>query len=190
MKEDDEASGKTMKRAAWMRAGRRAARTAAGVLLAGCLLTPMGCDRGARPRELGKMAPAFTLHDGAQTLSLSQYRGRVVLVNFWASWCAPCIDELPSLMALHRRLPRLVIVGVSIDSDAQAYRNFLAANQIDFPTIRDPSQETMHRYGTVQIPESYLIDRSGRIVRKYVSEQDWTNPEIVATLTAMLGQKN
>lgn len=155
-----------------------------------CLLLATGCDRGRHPRELGKLAPAFTLHNGAQTVSLSQYRGQVVLLNFWASWCAPCVDELPSLLALHHRLPGLVILGVSIDSDPQAYRSFLAENQIDFPTIRDPSEATMHRYGTVQIPESYLIDRSGHILRKYVSEQDWTNPEIVGTLSSILNAKH
>ncbi len=157
--------------------------------LLGCFLATAGCDRGQQPRELGKIAPAFTLHDGAQTVSLAQYRGQVVLLNFWASWCAPCVDELPSLMALHNRLPQLMILGVSIDSDPQAYRNFLAQNRIDFLTIRDPSQATMHRYGTVQIPESYVIDRSGHIVRKYISAQDWISPEIVLTLSAILNQK-
>jgi cytochrome c biogenesis protein CcmG/thiol:disulfide interchange protein DsbE len=152
-------------------------------------LAAVGCDRGARPRELGKAAPAFTIHDGAQTVSLSQYRGQVVLVNFWASWCPPCIDELPSLLALHRRLPSLVILGVSIDADPQAYHSFLAENRIDFPTIRDPSETVMHRYGTVQIPESYLIDRTGHIVRKYVSAQDWTSPEIVDALSSVLNAK-
>lgn len=155
-----------------------------------CLLLATGCDRGQHPRELGKPAPAFTIHEGAQTVSLSQYRGQVVLLNFWASWCAPCVDEIPSLIALHRRLPRLVILGVSIDGDPQAYRSFLAENQIDFPTIRDPSEDTMHSYGTVQIPESYLIDRSGHILRKYVNAQDWTNPEIIGTLSSTLNAKH
>jgi cytochrome c biogenesis protein CcmG/thiol:disulfide interchange protein DsbE len=155
-----------------------------------CLLLGAGCDRGQHPRELGKTAPAFTLHDGSQTVSLGQYRGKVVLVNFWASWCAPCVDELPSLLALHRRLPQLAILGVSIDSDPQAYRNFLTANGIDFPTIRDPSENTMHSYGTVQIPESYVIDRAGHIVRKYISAQDWTSPEIVSALSSILNAKN
>jgi cytochrome c biogenesis protein CcmG, thiol:disulfide interchange protein DsbE len=166
---------------------RRVVKTAA--ILVFCMLAISGCDRGARPRELGKMAPAFTIHDGAQTISLSQYRGQVVLINFWASWCPPCIDELPSLLAIHRRLPQLAIVAVSIDADRQAYENFLAAYHIDFPTIRDPSQTVMHRYGTIQIPESYLIDRNGRILRKYVSAQDWTSPEIVDTLSAALMAK-
>lgn len=162
---------------------------ATAAILVFCMLAISGCDRGAHPRELGKIAPAFTIHDGAQTISLSQYRGQVVLVNFWASWCPPCIDELPSLLALHRRLPQLVIVGVSIDADPQAYKSFLTAYHIDFPTIRDPSENVMHRYGTVQIPESYLIGRNGRILRKYVSAQDWTSPEIVDTLSTVLSRK-
>lgn len=149
-----------------------------------------GCDRGRAPRQLGRVAPPFTIHDGSQTVSLSQYRGHVVLLNFWASWCPPCIEELPSLMALHRRLPQLVILGVSIDEDAQAYHNFLLANNIDFTTIREPSRATQNLYGTVQIPESYVIDRSGHIVRKYISAQDWTNPEIVRTLSSVLKAKN
>ncbi|MGC1781288.1 MAG: TlpA disulfide reductase family protein [Acidobacteriaceae bacterium] len=159
------------------------------ILVLFCLVAAAGCDRGAGPRELGKAAPAFTIRDGTQTVSLSQYRGQVVLVNFWASWCPPCIDELPSLLALHHRLPGLVILGVSIDADPRAYHSFLAENRIDFPTIRDPSQAVMHRYGTVQIPESYLIDRSGHIVRKYVSAQDWTSPEIVDALSSVLNAK-
>ncbi|MHB8390323.1 MAG: TlpA family protein disulfide reductase [Acidobacteriaceae bacterium] len=151
-----------------------------------CLWGVAGCNRGQLPRELGKAAPAFTIHDGAQTVSLRQYRGQVVLLNFWASWCPPCIEELPSLLALHHRLPNLVIIGVSIDQDPQAYRNFLLENHIDFHTIRDPSQAVMHSYGTVQIPDSYVINRSGHIVRKYVSAQDWTNPEIVSALSSTL----
>jgi peroxiredoxin len=151
-----------------------------------CLWGVAGCNRGQLPRELGKAAPAFTIHDGAQTISLRQYRGQVVLLTFWASWCAPCMEEFPSLLALHHRLPQMAILGVSIDEDPQAYRNFLVENHVDFPTIRDPSQTVMHDYGTIQIPEAYVINRSGHIVRKYVSAQDWTNPEIVSALSSTL----
>lgn len=154
-----------------------------------CLVFGTGCDRGQRPGAVGEVAPAFTIHDGNQTISLSQYRGQVVLLNFWASWCPPCIEELPSLLALHQKMPQLVILGVSIDSDRQAYQNFLIDNHIDFPTIREPSLNTEHIYGTVQIPESYVIDRSGHVVRKYISAQDWTSPEIVETLSAILNRK-
>jgi cytochrome c biogenesis protein CcmG/thiol:disulfide interchange protein DsbE len=159
-------------------------------LVLGALLFATGCNRGQLPRELGRVAPAFTIHDGAQTVSLSQYRGKVVLVTFWASYCAPCMEEFPSLLALHQRLPQLNILGISIDDNAPAYRNFLASYHVDFPTVRDPSQEVMHRYGTVQIPEAYVINRSGHIVRKYVSAQDWNDPEIYRTLSATLNAKH
>jgi peroxiredoxin len=154
------------------------------------LFLSAGCDRGRQPRQLGRVAPPFTIHSASRTVSLSQYRGQVVLLNFWASWCPPCIEELPSLMALHRRMPQLVILGVSIDTDAKAYHNFLLQNNIDFPTVREPSRATQTAYGTVQIPESYVIDRSGHIVRKYISAQDWTSPEIVETLSSILRAKN
>jgi cytochrome c biogenesis protein CcmG/thiol:disulfide interchange protein DsbE len=145
-------------------------------LVVGALTLGTGCNRGQLPRELGEPAPAFTIHDGAQTVTLRQYRGKVVLVTFWASYCAPCMQEFPSLLALHQRLPQLNILGISIDDNAQAYRNFLAAYHVDFPTVREPSQDVMHRYGTIQIPEAYVINRSGHIVRKYVSAQDWNDP--------------
>lgn len=150
-----------------------------------CVLLCSGCDRGRHPQQLGRMAPNFTIQDGSQTLGLGQFRGKVVLLNFWASWCPPCIDELPSLMALHRQMPHLVILAVSMDNDVQAYRNFLLENGINFATIRDPSYRVAHLYGTSQIPDSYVIDRSGHIVRKYVSAQDWTSPEILRTLSAV-----
>ena len=153
-----------------------------------CILSVSGCNRGSLPKHIGKLAPDFTIQDDGQTVRLSQYRGQVVLLNFWASWCPPCIDELPSLLALHQRLPQLVILGVSIDQDAAAYRNFLLQNHIDFLTIREPSQNTEHMYGTVQIPETYVIDRTGRIRRKFVSSQDWTSPDIVRYLTSISAQ--
>ncbi len=158
-------------------------------ILVVCLVGSVGCDRGQPPRELGHVAPAFTIHDGTQTVTLEQYRGQVVLLSFWASWCAPCMVEFPSLLALHHRLPQLAILGVSIDEDPQAYRNFLVENRVDFLTIRDPSQAVMHRYGTIQIPEAYVINRSGHIVRKYVDTQDWNDPEILQTLSATLNTK-
>ncbi len=166
------------------------ARRGAGfaVVAMAVILLTNGCDRGASPRAVGRLAPAFTIRDGAQTASLAQYRGHVLLLNFWASWCAPCVDEIPSLMALHRQLPRLDILAVSIDDDPAAYERFLAQYRVDFPTIRDPSASVMHRYGTAQIPETYLIDRQGHIVRKYISAQDWTSPEIEQALRGMLAQ--
>lgn len=144
-----------------------------------------GCDRGQHPERVNKMAPQFSISDGSQSADLSQLRGKVVLLNFWASWCAPCIEELPSLMELHRRMPQVAIVTISMDEDADAYRRFIAKNHIDLLTVRDPSQKIQTMYGTVQIPETYVIDRQGMLRRKFVSAQNWTSPEIMEYLSKL-----
>jgi cytochrome c biogenesis protein CcmG, thiol:disulfide interchange protein DsbE len=142
-----------------------------------------GCDRGDHPRNIGKAAPEFKLVDGQQDLDLKAYRGKVVVLNFWATWCAPCVEEIPSLNQLQRDMPQLAIVGVSIDQNANAYRQFLAEHRIDFTTIRDPDRRISTLYGTQQFPESYVIDRDGHVRRKFISAQDWTSPEIVSYLS-------
>lgn len=158
------------------------------IIAIGISLGVAGCDRGAAPRSVGRPAPGFSLHDGSRTISLQQYRGHALLLNFWASWCAPCVDEIPSLEALHQQLPGLPILAISIDDDPAAYSRFLTQYHVDFPTIRDPSQQVMHRYSTVQIPETYLINAQGRIVRKYISAQDWTSPDIEQALRGVMAQ--
>ncbi len=173
----------------YMKVQRRAAFFSITWILCCCLLAATGCDRGSQPRHIGTLAPAFTIHDGSQSISLRQYRGQVVLLNFWASWCSPCVYEMPSLLALHHRLPQLVILGVSADEDADAYRNFILQYQVDFPTIREPSMATQHLYGTVQIPETYVIDSTGHLLRKFVSSQDWMSPDILRYLTAISAQR-
>lgn len=149
-----------------------------------CIVT--GCDRGNHPRNIGRKAPEFVVSDGTQTVDLARLRGHVVLLNLWASWCAPCIDETPSLVALQKEMPDIIIVGISMDEDDGAYRRFLAQNHIDFLTVRDPSARVNALYGTVQIPETYVIDQHGILRRKFVSEQDWTSPEIVSYLKKLV----
>ena len=152
------------------------------------MLAVSGCDRGSLPKNLGHMAPDFTLTDADQTVRLSQFRGQVVLLNFWATWCVPCLDELPSLLALHQQMPQLVILAVSIDQDADAYHNFLRQYHVNLLDVRDPSQRINHMYGTVLFPESYVIDRTGHIRRKFVNAQNWTNPDIVRYLASISAQ--
>ena len=142
------------------------------------LLATAGCDRGAHPENLGHPAPLFKISDGVQTLDLAQLRGRIVVLNLWASWCAPCVEELPSLLALQHQMPQLAVVGVSIDQDDDVYRRFLTQHHVDLLTVRDSEQRINALYGTAQIPETYIIDRNGNLRRKFVSAQNWTSPEI------------
>ena len=157
-------------------------RTWASLVL---LLLTMGCDRGQHPRQVDTVAPEFSLSDGSQSVDLAKLRGKVVLLNFWASWCPPCIAELPTLMELHRRMPEVVVVAISIDEDPEKYQNFLKKNHVDLLSVRDPSQRIETMYGTVQIPETYVIDRQGRVRRKFVSAQNWTSPEIMEYLAKL-----
>ena len=143
------------------------------------------CNRGAHPAQTGKIAPDFTVSDGTRTVHLADYRGKVVLVNFWATWCQPCIVELPSLLQLHRDQPNLVILAVSIDEDPDAYATFIARRHIDLITVRDPSQSAAKLFHTDMWPETYLIDRNGVIRSKYVGAQDWSDPELRAFLTTL-----
>ncbi len=152
-------------------------------LLIWLLLAPLalvaGCNRGAHPAQTGQVAPDFTLSDGTTTVHLANYRGQVVLLNFWATWCMPCVEEMPSLLALHHEEPNLAIVAVSIDDDPEAYQRFLVRHHVDFTTVRDPSQSAAKLFRTDMWPETYLIDRNGIIRRKFVGAQEWTSPEIV-----------
>ncbi len=102
----------------------------------------------------------------------------MVLLNFWATWCAPCVAETPSLIQLHHDMPKLAIIGVSIDDDPDAYAQFLMQRHIDFTTVRDPSESAPKLFHTDMWPETYVIDRKGIIRRKFIGAQDWSTPEI------------
>lgn len=156
-----------------------------GFLSLALLAFAAGCNRGAHPAQVGKAAPDFTVNDGANSIHLASYRGKVVVLNFWASWCGPCIQETPGLEALHHDRPDLAILGVSVDEDADAYRHFLTRHHVDLTTVRDPDQTAAKLYHTDGWPETYIIDRAGVIRRKIVGDPDWSNPEIRAYLKGL-----
>ena len=145
----------------------------------------VGCDRGDHPGNIGKPAPQFVMSDGTETVDLGKLRGKTVVLNLWATWCSPCVAELPSLLALQKKMPQLAVVGVSIDQDESFYRAYLKQHHIDLLTVRDSDQKVNALYGTVQIPETYIIDRNGVIRRKFIGEQDWTGPEITDYLSKL-----
>lgn len=156
-----------------------ATRTRTSPLLLLLLLVAGGCNRGDHPRQLGAVAPDFVIHDGARELRLDQYRGKVVVLNFWASWCAPCLAEFPSLIDLQRKNPGIVVLAVSFDQDAAAYRQYLIDNHITgITTILDTSQQSNLAFGTTRPPETYIIGPEGHIRRKFIGAVDWTTPEI------------
>lgn len=146
-----------------------------------------GCYSGSRPPRIGTKAPDFTVTDDDRTVKLSDYRGQVVVLNFWASWCPPCVEETPSLVQMQQRLKDkgIVVLSVSEDVDESAYRRFLKTYNMNGVTVRDPAAKTKGLYGTVMIPETYVIDRNGILRRKFVSAVDWNTPEITDFLTKL-----
>ena len=139
--------------------------------------------------KIGQPAPAFELGrlDGAAT-SLASYRGRVVLINLWASWCAPCLTEMPSLERLHRRLGAdgLVVLGVSADDEEKNIRDVLAKLALTFPILRDPDGRMANAYRATGYPETYLVDKNGVLRATYVGPVEWDSPEVVSRIRNLL----
>ncbi len=163
----------------------RARHASAAFVILALLFASAGCDRGQHPGLIGTPAPEFTVSDGTHSVDLAHLRGHIVIVNFWATWCLPCIEELPSLLAMQRRVPRVTVVAIGQDEDPDVYNAFLQRYHVDLLTIRDPSGRVPALYGTLKIPESYVIDEKGIVRRKFVSAQNWTSPEILDYLTKL-----
>ena len=155
----------------------RSFRAVAGFIL---VLVLSGCYSGSRPPRIGNMAPDFTLQDSDRTVALKDFHGQVVVLNFWATWCPPCIEEMPSLVEMQRRMRAkgIAVVAVSIDVDENAYHQFVKDHGVNLLTVRDPQQKTPALYGTHGWPETFVIDRNGFMRRKFIGAVDWTQPEI------------
>jgi cytochrome c biogenesis protein CcmG, thiol:disulfide interchange protein DsbE len=166
-------------------------RTRPGIRILGlfvALVALFGCDRGSKPALINGPAPDFTVQDAGRRISLHDFRGKVVVLNFWATWCPPCVDEMPSLVALQSKpevKDRIQIFAVSLDQDESAYKKFLSNYHIDILTIRDPSQESTRHYATTGFPETFIIDANGILRRKFIGPVDWTKPEIIAYLRSI-----
>jgi cytochrome c biogenesis protein CcmG, thiol:disulfide interchange protein DsbE len=148
------------------------------------LLTLCACYGGSRPPRIGSNAPDFTVQDSQNKVTLSQFRGQIVVLNFWATWCPPCVEEMPSLVEMQRRMKDkgITVVAVSIDEDESAYQKFVKEHAANLLTVRDPAQKTPTLYGTHGWPETFIIDRNGIMRRKFIGPVDWTDTEITGFL--------
>ena len=137
--------------------------------------------------EAGDRAPDFTVTaDNGRSVSVSQFGGKLLVLNFWASWCQPCVEETPSLSAFADQYhdKGVVVLAVSVDKDPQAYRKFIERFHPTFLTARD--LKIHEDYGTFVYPESYVIDASGRVLRKYAEAKNWMDPQTVADINSLL----
>lgn len=137
----------------------------------------------------GDQATAFTVtaNDGKQ-YSIKDFHGKVLVLNFWAAWCKPCVDEMPSLnrFAAQMKSQGVTVLGISVDHDEAKFNKFVKAANITFPVFRDAKADISSSYGTYKYPETYIIDKSGKVVEKIIGEKMWLDPEVIANVKRYL----
>lgn len=125
--------------------------------------------------QTGATAPSFSLTaDNGKAISTSNFGGKLLVLNFWATWCPPCIKETPMLEAFHRRVKDrgVVLLGVSVDKNKEKYQKFIQRFGVTYATYHDPEQKINDSFGTYRYPETYVIDSSGKVLLKKVGEID------------------
>ncbi len=143
--------------------------------------------RDTTPKE-GSKAPEFSLvTDSGKRITPDSFAGKVLVLNFWATWCAPCVEEIPSFSEMQKRFAKsgVVVVAVSVDKNQKKYRAFLDRIHVSFETARDPASEISTRYGTFQYPETYII-KDGRIQRKFAQAEDWLSDDLTQYIQSLL----
>ncbi|MBA3895273.1 MAG: TlpA family protein disulfide reductase [Gemmatimonadales bacterium] len=162
----------------------------AGLALGAAALTWVAPDSAV---EISRPAPNFRAVDLAtrDTVSLEDYRGSVTLVNIWATWCLPCREEMPSMQTLYDSLSTrgFRIAAISIDEgspeDVTAFARKLG---LTFDILHDRSGTVQRLYQTTGVPESFLLDRRGRLVKRVIGAHDWSSPANVGTVERLLRQ--
>jgi len=115
-------------------------------------------------------------------------KGEIILLNFWATWCPPCRKEIPSMVKLHKKLSSqgLRIVAVSVDKNLDDLENFVSEHQMPFMVLHDADSIAARQYGVFRFPETFLIDRQGRVRHRLVGEVEWMSEPMIQVLTQML----
>jgi peroxiredoxin len=168
------------------------------VLVAGLILVTMFLvvwlqSAKYEPLTVGKAAPDFQLPDlNDKEIRLSDYRGKVVFLNFWATWCKPCREEMPSMEVLYKNFEKdgLVILAVSIDrvTTKKEIPPFVKGLNLTFPVLVDSWGQTDKRYKLMGVPETYIIDREGTLREKVIGPRDWTRLDNLQILTQLIKQ--
>ena len=161
--------------------------TLVGSLVLGTVLTP-----SLQPVGVESEAPGFRAVDvtTGDTVEFDTYEGDVLLLNIWATWCVPCVREMPSIQRLYEELSRdgLEVVAISVDnSDTESVRAWVEERELTFDVLHDRSARIERDYQTTGVPESFIIDRHGIIIKKVIGATEWDHPTQVALLRRLLG---
>ena len=165
----------------------------AAVLAAGALWALWSADSVPPPLEAGRSAPGFSLPrlGGGAPVALESLRGKVVLLNFWATWCKPCEDEMPAMERLYQSLRgqdfELIAVSVDVgDAEVEAFRDRLG---LSFPILRDPDRAVANRYQSPRFPESWLVGRDGTLVARFIGPREWDAPEYAGRVRELVAAR-
>jgi peroxiredoxin len=160
------------------------------VLIAYGMLTRPASVPGQVAPRVGQVLPDFTLPDlQGNLVQLSALRGKVVFINIWATWCPPCVEEMPTMQRLYERFHDrgLVLLAISIDAlGAQVVAPFMRQYDLTFPALLDPAGSIEHLYRTSGVPESFVVDKQGRLVEKVVGPRDWAHPQVIRMFERLL----
>jgi peroxiredoxin len=158
-------------------------------LLYGVLTRPSAVPDDTTPR-VGQPLADFVLPDLAGRLvQLSALRGKVVFINIWATWCPPCVEEMPTIQRLYERLHDrgVEVLAISIDAlGAQVVAPFMQQYRLTFPALLDPKDRIPHLYHTKGVPESFIVDKRGLLVDKVIGPRDWSHPQMIALFERLL----
>ena len=158
-------------------------------LLATALASP-GCQPPLKAPAVGAPLPDFALTDlEGKTHRLAEYRGQVVVVNFWATWCPPCVEEMPSLEKLHRALEAkgLKVLAISVDQRTTDVARFRREHDLTFTILHDKDKKVAESYLTFKYPETYILDREGKLTWKVIGGTDWVSPINIHNFVQLLG---
>jgi len=139
--------------------------------------------------QAGSMAPDFTLKDlNENPVTLSQLRGKVVFLNFWATWCPPCLAEMPAMERLNEVYgsQNFVMLAVNVEEDVEAVKAFLKEHPHSFPVLSDFEAKAQGLYSVYRFPETFLIDKSGKIVEHYLGARDWSGVDFIKKINTLM----
>jgi cytochrome c biogenesis protein CcmG/thiol:disulfide interchange protein DsbE len=150
-------------------------------------------SRGTKIIHEGDLAPEFRLQAlNGSVVSLADFRGKVVMVHFWATWCPPCVEEMPMIEQLSRALGSadFKILAVSVDEGgAGAVAEFMQRNGLSLPALLDPGRSIASLYGTFKFPETYILDRRGVVKYKAIGPRNWTAPANMNAIRDLIAAK-
>jgi len=144
------------------------------------------------PIKGDKKAPDFSLKDlSGKKVGIKQFKGKIIFLNFWATWCGPCKEELPGLEVLHRQFKEknFVLLTISVDYEGlKPVQEFIDKHQYTFPVLLDPKCETLDLFEVKGIPTTFIIDMKGRLIGRAIGPRDWKSPEVFSLLNQLMGK--